>query len=81
MSVFLIVAENTNTFTEDVVVDLVGGACDSSGFRLMGRSVGTIWDVLFLITFGTIPEVHARMLSCSVDVLVGLSTELVDVVA
>ena len=81
MSVFHIVAENTDTFAENVVVDLVGGARDGGGFGLMGRGVSSIWDVLFLITFGTIPKIHARMLSCSVDVLVGLSTELVDVVA
>ena len=81
MSVFHIVTEHTNTFAEDVVVDLVGGACNSGGFRLMGWSVSTIWNILLLITFGTITQIHVRMLSCSVDVLVGLSAELVDVVA
>ena len=50
-------------------------------FSIDGRGVSTIRDVLLLITFGTIPDVHIRMLSFSVDVLVGLSAELVNIIA
>ena len=43
--------------------------------------VGTVWYIGLREVFGTISQIHVRLLPGAVDVLVGLPAELVDVTA
>lgn len=81
VSVFHVEAENADTFAEDVVVDLVGGATDDVEFGSCGGLVGAIGDELVGVAFGTVTKGHVGVVSGPVDVLVGLPSELVDVIA
>lgn len=81
VSIFHVEAQNTDTLTENVVVDLVRWAAYSAYLSYWGRSIGAIWDKLVRMPLYSVSEVHGWFLAGAHDVLEGLSVDLVDVAA
>ena len=57
LSALHVVAEDTDTFAENVVVDLIRGARNGGRYGYGGRSVGGVGYVGVLSAVGTVSEV------------------------
>ena len=76
LSVLPVVADDTDTLTEDIIVDLIVGAIDLLRFRISHwRGVGIFSCERVVSIIGSVSEVHGGLWACANDSLVGLRTD------